>query len=69
MALGSIPWAVGVLFGKAFDRPKTFVGKCCVGVLGRRSSPVHWMQGRNPKEGNRFLNRNIRRCECTATLL
>ena len=52
MALGSIPWPVGLLFAKALDGPRTFVGRCCVGVLSSGRSPRHWMQVRDPKEGN-----------------
>jgi hypothetical protein len=63
MALGSIPWPVGLLFAKALDWPRTFVGRRCVGIIVWRRSHRHWMQGRNRKEGNCFLNRNIRRLE------
>jgi hypothetical protein len=32
MALGSIPLAEGILFGKTLDRLRSFVGRCCVFV-------------------------------------
>ena len=36
MALSSIPWAVYIVYCKALVRPRTVVGKACVGAVGRR---------------------------------
>ena len=41
MALGSILWAVGLMFVKALDSPRPSVGGSCVGVLGRGRSHIH----------------------------
>jgi len=35
ISLGSIPWAVDTVSGKALAGPGTFVGKACVSAQGR----------------------------------
>jgi hypothetical protein len=44
VALGSIPWAVGIMFGKALRYTRTLVGRSCVGVSGRGRSRRHWVR-------------------------